>query len=1228
MMLNFLETIFSPRQYMPHGNCYLWQTPLVGLHLASDVLIAIAYFSIPAMLLYFVRQKQVEFSRIFVLFAAFIILCGVGHSLEVWTLWHPAYWLSGIEQALTAFVSCYTAIEMAGLLPQFLALRSPAELEALNLELQAQIEERKQAEIALRESESKFRLFIDRVPMAVAMLDREMHYIAHSQRWQNDYPVHKLSPVTRWHVEHQKVLQGATLKGEEENIVLEDGKEDWLRYEICPWYDYSGEIGGSIWFCESVRERKQAEEILAGYNQTLERQVTERTEELQATTKKLQIEGTERQEALRKLERAQLFLRQSEARFRNSFDLATVAMCLADPKGRLLQVNPAMSRTFGYPEEELIGMGFIDLCHPDDFAAGRSLFDKLLAGTISHYSVEKRYIHKDGSLIWGWLSRSVIRDSDGQPCYTLSQIQDITGRKKAETALREREAFLNSIYQGADIGIFIVDVLEDGSFCFRGLNATDERLTGLKSVELEGKSPEQCLSPAVARAVSERYRTCVEAGERISYEECLPLKGKEGNWWLTALSPLKDENGRIYRVIGTSIDISDRKRAEQSLQQQAQRQQLFLKMTQRIRQSLNLQEILRTSVEEVRAYLKTDRVLLYHFDADKSGRVVAESVSTEAMSILNRTINDPCFSGRWHTEYRRGRISTIEDIDAGLIRPCHRDLLANIQVKANLVVPILQKDELWGLLIAHHCVAARQWQAEEVELLRQFSEQLAIALQQSQLYHQAKVASKAKSTFLANMSHELRTPLNAILGFSELLAHEPNLSTQQQANLSTINRSGEHLLELINHILDLSKIEAGRMTRQDSNFDLYGFLNDIHTLFALRAQRSGLEWSISQAEDVPQFISTDAGKLRQILVNLIGNAIKFTPAGSVKIEVTRAEQEAETTVLHFAVSDTGIGIDKDEIGKLFEAFFQAGTEGRYREGTGLGLALSRRLVELLGGTIDVRSQLGRGTTFDFTIPVRTVPASEMGEAKPETTRHAIGLEPGQPRYKILVVDDRETNRELLVQLLQQFDFELREAANGEEVLALWKNWQPDLIFMDIEMPEMDGYEATRRIREIEQSKFSISSDRSDNKEGNSIVLDRDSFQPAPIVAITASAFEEDRQKVLAAGCSDFIRKPFQENEILEALSQYLGVRYRYEEEKTSDDKVLQACDCNRATLSVLPSQWIAEFHEALLLGKIEAMRELLEKLPPKHQSLANALLSLVEQCEFQQLYSLIEPQAD
>nr|WP_242032767.1 PAS domain S-box protein [Oscillatoria sp. FACHB-1406] len=1226
-MLNFFETIFSPRQYMPHGNCYLWQTPLVGLHLASDILIAIAYFSIPAMLLYFVRQKQIEFSRIFVLFAAFIILCGVGHTLEVWTLWHPAYWLSGIEQALTAFVSCYTAVEMAGLLPQFLALRSPAELEALNLELQAQIEERKQAEIALRESESKFRLFIDRVPMAVAMLDREMHYIAHSQRWQRDYPFDKIGPVERWHLEHQKVLQGETLKVKEENVVWENGQEDWLRYEICPWHDYSGEIGGSIWFCESVRDRKQAEEILAEYNQTLERQVTERTEELQTTTKKLQIEGVERQQTLRKLERAQLFLRQSEARFRSSFDLAAVAMCLADPQGRLLQVNAAMSRTFGYAEDELIRMSFSELCHTDDFAAGRSLFDKLLFGTISHYSLEKRYIHKDGSIIWGLLSRSVIRDSNGKPCYTLSQIQDITARKKAETKLREREVFLNSIYQGAEVGIFIIDVKGEGSFCFRGLNATHERLTGLKSVDLEGKSPEECLSPAVARAVSERYRTCLEAGKRISYEECLSLKGRN-NWWLTALAPLKDENGRIYRIIGTSIDISDRKQAEQDLQQQAQRQQLFLKMSQRIRRSLNLQEILRTSVEEVRAYLKTDRVLLYRFDADKSGRVVAESVSDEAMSILQRTINDPCFTGRWHTEYQRGRISTIEDVDAGLIRPCHRDLLVSLQVKANLVVPILQQDELWGLLIAHHCISPRQWQTQEVELLRQLSEQLAIALQQSQLYHQARVANQAKSTFLANMSHELRTPLNAILGFSELLAHDTNLTLQQQANLATINRSGEHLLELINHILDLSKIEAGRMTRHDFDFDLYGFLNDIHTLFALRAQRSSLDWSIRRADNVPQFVNTDAGKLRQILVNLIGNALKFTPAGSVTLEVTCVEQKAATVVLNFAVSDTGIGIDESEIGRLFEAFFQAGTEGRYQEGTGLGLALSRRLVELLGGTIDVRSQLGQGTTFSFKLPLQVVTASEMGEVESEPSQRAIALEPGQPRYKILVADDRATNRELLVQLLRQFDFELEEASNGREVLALWKHWQPDLIFMDIEMPEMDGYEATRQIREMERSQRSVSGERCNCKESNSIAPARGSLKPAPIVAITASAFEEDRQKVLSAGCNDFIRKPFQEVEILQALGQYLGVRYRYEDETSFNDKALSASDVEQADLSVLPSQWMAQFRNALLLGKIEAMRALLEELPPEHKSLGGALLSLVEQCEFQQLYSLIEPQAN
>ncbi|MDY6786289.1 MAG: PAS domain S-box protein [Cyanobacteriota bacterium] len=1283
-MWYLLKDLFSPEQYMPHGNCYLWQTPLVGLHAVSDLAIAIAYFSIPAMLVYFVRQKSVQFFQIYILFAAFIVLCGIGHLLEVWTLWHPAYWLSGFEQAATAIVSCYTAANMVTLLPQFLLLRTPAELEALNAELQIQIAERQQAENDLRESQEQLRLFIERAPAAVAMFDTQMRYLAYSRRWLLDYALGEQNLIgrchyevfpevpERWKQDHRQVMQGDLVKTEEDSFVRPDGTTDWLRYEICPWYAATGEVGGLIMFTEVITQRKKAEQILGDYKQHLERQVAERTEELEGKAVELRLEISERQEALRELQQTEQNLKESKERFRKTFDLAAVGMCLAMPGGKLLRVNASACQIFGYSEAELLSLNFEQLTYSEDWEISQRHLCQLLSGELSHYHLEKRYLHKNGSVIWSLVSVSLLRDAQGKPLYTLSQIQDITERKRAEIALREREQFLRSIYNGVEAAVFSVDVRDDGDFCFVGLNPTLEQLSGLKSSEVVGKTPEQAFSSSTARSVLERYRTCVERGERMTYEEFLELENQE-NWWLTTLNPLRDEGDRIHRIIGTSINISDRKRSEQALQQQAQREKVLVQMTQRIRQSLNVDEVLCMGVEEVRNYLKIDRAVIYRFNSDWSGKIIAESVNSGSLSLLNETIHDPCFENGGYEPYQRGHISAVSDINTDPIAPCYRELLLRLQVRANLVVPILQGTSLWGLLVAHHCSQPRTWQTEEVELLRRWCEQLAIAIQQSQLYHQAQIANLSKSAFLANMSHELRTPLNAILGFSQLLDRSDNLTSEQQANLAIINRSGEHLLTLINQVLDLSKIEAGRMTLQNEEFDLYRFLDEIREMFALKTERQGLQWLVDCTPNVPQFVSTDFMKLRQVLINLVGNAVKFTNEGCIALrvdligddrelktddpglrtndqelktndqglrtndpglktndpglrindqELKTNDQELKTNdqelrtndpglrtndqkmTLRFEVSDTGVGIAPDELDQLFNPFSQTSAGARSQQGTGLGLALSDRFVCLLGGQISVTSEVGKGSTFDFTLPVELAEMGILDEQKP--VRRVVGLQTGQPRYKILLVDDRETNRLLLSQLLIPLGFDVEEASDGQEAIALWETWHPDLIFMDMRMPVMDGYEATRQIRQREQTGASPSSPLS-----------------TAIVAVTASVFEEDRTKVLSAGCDDFIRKPVREDSIFTVIGHHLGINYIYEEEtKTAQSN----STLTPAALEVLPAQWRADFHQAVTLGHLTAIGTLLEEIQPQHDSLARALFDLVDQYEFEQLFTLTQPQ--
>ena len=304
----------------------------------------------------------------------------------------------------------------------------------------------------------------------------------------------------------------------------------------------------------------------------------------------------------------------------------------------------------------------------------------------------------------------------------------------------------------------------------------------------------------------------------------------------------------------------------------------------------------------------------------------------------------------------------------------------------------------------------------------------------------ADIANQAKSAFIANMSHELRSPLNAILGFAQIMTRSQTLPNEHQESVGIINRSGEHLLALINNVLDLSKIEAGRIALNEKNFDLHRLLDDIHDMFQLKAADKGLQLLLEIAPNLSRYIRTDEVKLRQILINLINNALKFTEKGSICLR----SQNLESSRLVFEVEDTGPGIAPEDLNKLFEAFTQTESGKQAQEGTGLGLSISRKFVRLMGGEMRVRSQVGKGTIFNFEIQMEEVEATEV-ESQQADQRRIISLEPGQPRYRLLIVDDKPINRQLLVKLLSPFGFELAEARNGREAVDIWQQWQPHLI---------------------------------------------------------------------------------------------------------------------------------------------------------------------------------------
>jgi signal transduction histidine kinase/CheY-like chemotaxis protein len=459
----------------------------------------------------------------------------------------------------------------------------------------------------------------------------------------------------------------------------------------------------------------------------------------------------------------------------------------------------------------------------------------------------------------------------------------------------------------------------------------------------------------------------------------------------------------------------------------------------------------------------------------------------------------------------------------------------------------------------------------------------------------AEAANRAKSVFLANMSHELRTPLNAVLGFSQVMKAAVNLTDEQHESLEIITRSGEHLLTLINNVLEISKIESGRVDLEEAPVDLDQLLGEIHSLMAMPAHEKGLEYTLKVSSDLPRHVAVDGGKLRQVLLNLIGNAIKYTEQGSVTLRAQVCRQEtAGQARVRFEVVDTGPGIMEAERERIFTSFVQLGDQPPTSSGTGLGLAISKQYVELMGGEIGVAGEPGQGSAFYFEIPVKVL----SPEAMPTPPWHGrvTGLAGGQPRHRLLIVEDQPDSRLLLRKLLEPLGFDLREATNGQEAVVLYEEWRPDLIWMDIRMPVMDGLEATRQIK---------ASDAGANTK---------------IVAITAHALEEERAEILAAGCDDFIRKPYRDADIHAALSTHLGVRFVYDEEKVTPAKGVSR---DTGDLSDLPAEMLKALEQALVRLDIDSVTRVIDAICARHPSQADALAAMAQDLQFGRILRMV-----
>jgi PAS domain S-box-containing protein len=1351
-MLELVKNLLLPSPYIPHGHCYLWQMPLVGLHLVSDALIATAYFSIPAMLIYFVQKRgDVPFSRVFLLFGAFIVLCGTGHLLNILTLWYPAYWVSGGVQALTALVSCYTALQLVELLPQFLALQTPEQLETINRELEKQIAERQRTEETLRmivagtaavTGTDFFAALVENLAIALNVADVMVcETIDQSQQTQSQKTLRSLA---RWSdgrlvekIEYdlsgtpcQRAMDSNSLSTcpdllqQDFSNALQLKEMGAKSYMGIPLLDGNQKAIGqlcvfdtkpfliddrtrslfSVFATRAAAElqRKWAEDEKHRAYEELEFRVAERTAELVAVNMALETEIQERVGA-------EAALQQSQEQFSQAFRSNPVASSISTlAAGEILDVNTSFLNLFGYSREEILGHTSTEL----QLWANPADRDRLLQ-TLQQQSVElyASFRTRSGEIRQGMSSFEKI-ELQGKSCL-LSIIYDITEQRQAEaeqlqqlklaalradigTALTEGESMqdmlnrcaiaLHKHTDAAFARIWTLNgseqmlMLQASAGMYTHLNGNHSSIpVGQFKIGWIAQHRQPHLTNEVMNDPFISDRQWAENEDMVAFAG-YPLTIRNrllGVMAIFARQPLTEQILKEMASIARAIAIGiDRKLTEETLRQTAARERASARVLQRMRETLDLKTIFHATTEELRHIVACDRTLIYQFNTDWSGQLVAESVGEGWKALLTPAIASSELSQRAVDQadctikqfdgtevliqdtylqenegglYRqRTNYCCVNDIYQRGFNACYLEFLESLQARAYVIVPIFCGSKLWGLLATYQNTEPRQWQLTEIQMVSQISTQLGVAVQQAELLVQTQQQAKAlkrakeaadaangsKSEFLANMSHELRTPLNAILGFARLMQRDPSLPVEHQRSVEIINQSGEHLLGLINDVLEMSKIEAGQITLNESDCDLPRLLQSLQDMLQLKARSKGLELIFDCDMTVPRRIKTDENKLRQILINLLSNAIKFTEQGYVSLRVTAPPRSDESNAmpiecspassqpLFFEVEDTGFGIAADEMGDLFEAFKQTRSGQQSQEGTGLGLKISRRFIQLMEGEITVRSEPGKGSCFCFYIQVKlaeTIPATTA--TKLLSTHSTVTAKLGQGNHRILIVEDNVLNRLLLNKLLSSLGFEIQEAEDGQAAIALWQEWQPHLIFMDMYMPVVDGYEATQKIRELEK----------DNT--HTAVFSR---SPTKIIALTASVFVEKRQESLSAGCDDFVNKPFRLEELLEVLSKHLDLQFPEDTTTPRSSRNPQGVapslitpepnyKLNAAALAIMPVEWIAQLRFTAAQGSDVSSLKLIAQIPPEYTSLIKALNNLVEQYQFDQLVALTHP---
>ncbi len=769
-------------------------------------------------------------------------------------------------------------------------------------------------------------------------------------------------------------------------------------------------------------------------------------------------------------------LRTSETRYRAIVEDQTELVCRFLPDTTLTFVNEAYCKYFGVMEADILGKPFLPLIPQEVHASVlddiQTLIKNLNTTTVGIIH-EHPVVTNKGEVNWQQWSNRAILDENGQLQELQSVGRDITARKQIEQALQASESKYHQLYETLRDGIIETDI--DGRIM--ECNPVFLNIIGYNHSEIYALC-HSAITPVKWQAIEARileeqvlvqgYSDLYEKEYLTKTNKCVPVEIR--------LYLIRDKHEQPLRIWGFVRDTTERKWAQERLRSASAYNRRLIEA--------NLDAL----------------VAITH-----NGKISDLNGATEQITGLSRDqLVGEDFSN-YFTHPEQAQAIYQEALDDGVVH----DIELEIRHQSGKMTPVsynasVYRDEFGDIVgvfaVARDITARKQIEAD----LRQAKES-------------AEIANRAKSIFLANMSHELRTPLNGVLGYAQILMRDKKLSKRQQEGVAVIQRSGNYLLNLINDILDLSKIEAGKIELNPTDFHFGELLESINELFTIRAEQKGIEYIYEPLSSMPIGIHADEKRLRQILINLIGNAIKFTEKGSASLKLSRCEDK-----ILFQIEDTGIGISLENQEKIFEPFQQVGDITHHAEGTGLGLSITKRLIELMGGTLHVESVEGIGSIFWMMLDL---PELDAVKSVRQQVPMIIGYESRckRSKFRILVIDDAWENRTMLANLLEPLGFEVTEANNGKEGLAKAEDILPDLILMDLIMPIMNGFEATRNLRLIPE------------------------FHNLPIIATSASVFEHHRQQSLLSGCNDFVPKPIRAEQLFFVLDKYLALTWTYDE---------------------------------------------------------------------------------